>query len=257
MDKDGRPVRDVAQWPVHEVGRNPDLFDPDAGRLLPAGSKISFFSAHLHANGRKTKARLDIGLRFHPKGYAPTLKYTYLRVTSPDIDVRGGEADQRLESFLVLKENTKIMIFEPHLHAAGVGQCLEAIWDNTRETLTCAGYNHSWVRVYSYADHAQPLLPKGTILRVTSFFDSTPANRNLADPRNWSGLGNRSIDNMATAIVTGMELGDADFQKEMAKRRQALALRSGQSVIGCPLCGYEPKGNQNQPRFVPTAGADQ
>jgi hypothetical protein len=99
------------------------------------------------------------------------------------------------------------------------------------------------VRVYTYADDAQPLLPKGTILRATSYFDTTPANRNLADPRNWSGLGHRTTDNMARGMITGMELTDQEFEQEMARRRERLRLTYGQGVIGCPLCGYD-KGSR-------------
>jgi len=42
-------------WPVHEVGRNADFFDPKSARLLKAGSSIVSDSVHLHSNGRDTK----------------------------------------------------------------------------------------------------------------------------------------------------------------------------------------------------------
>ena len=45
--------------------------------------------------------------------------------------------------------------------------CLDAIEGAKIETLNCAGYDHGWVRVYTYEDDAAPLLPKGTILRIT------------------------------------------------------------------------------------------
>ena len=245
---EGKRTQEI-QWPAHEAGRNPDLFDPEAGRLMAAGSNVGFFSAHLHANGVKTKAHVEVGFKFHPVGYKPTKKLVNLRVNSSgELDIKGNTADQRIEGYWVLAENAKLMIFEPHLHAAGVRMCLEAIWQNTVETLTCAGYNHSWVRVYSYADDAQPLLPKGTILRATSYFDTTAANKNVVDPRNWSGLGHRSTDNMAIGIATGLELTDKEFEQEMAKRRERLRLTSGQTVIGCPLCGADkrpiPSANQ-------------
>jgi hypothetical protein len=81
-------------------------------------------------------------------------------------------------------------------------------------------------------------LPKGTILRVTGYFDNTPANKNIVDPRNWSGLGHRSIDNMMINIGRTIALTDEEFQQEMAQRRQKLNLAEGQTVLGCPLCGY-------------------
>jgi hypothetical protein len=238
-------------WPVHEVGRNADVFDPDAGRLLKAGSKLVFPSAHLHSTGADTRGRVEFAFKFHPRGYQPTKRVRGIDPTATlDIDIKGMQADQRIEAYTTLTEHTKVIVFEPHMHAAGVRMCLDAIWGTTVQTLSCAGYNHSWVRNYTYADEAAPLLPKGTILRVTGYFDNTPANKNVSDPRNWSGLGHRSIDNMMINIAQTMALTDEEFQQEMAQRREKLGLRDGQTVLGCPLCGYA-----KMP--VPTTGGQQ
>ena len=48
------------------------------------------------------------------------------------------------------------------------------------------------VKQYVYEDDYAPLLPKGTIMHVIGWLDTTLANRNVADPRNWSGGGRRS-----------------------------------------------------------------
>ena len=41
-------------WPIHEVGRNADVFPESAGRLLQAGSALHLRAAHMHSNGRET-----------------------------------------------------------------------------------------------------------------------------------------------------------------------------------------------------------
>ena len=229
---------DVGFWPVHEVGRNADYFDPQAGPRLRAGSLINFSSVHLHSIGAHTRTRLDIGFKFHPRGYKPEYTNAVILTSTLNLDVRGNEANQRIEAFQTLPRNMKMTVMEPHLHAAGVRMCLDAIYTTGRiETLTCTGYNHSWVRAYTYADHAAPLLPKGTILRATGYFDTTAANKNVADPRNWTGLGHRSIEQMLSNITQGVYLTDEQFAEEMAQRRKALNLRQGQHVLGCPLCG--------------------
>jgi hypothetical protein len=105
--------------------------------------------------------------------------------------------------------------------------------------LSCAGYDHNWVRVYKYADDAAPLLPKGTLIHVIGYFDTTANNRNVIDPRNWGGLGHRSIDNMAIMIAPVINLTDEQFKEEIAARRKKLNLAKGQSVLGCPLCGFD------------------
>ena len=92
---------------------------------------------------------------------------------SMGLDIRPLEDNQKFEAFTVLQEHTLIVSYEPHMHAAGVRMCLDAIWGQTTriETLSCVGYDHSWVRTYNFADDAAPLLPKGTILRLTGYFN--------------------------------------------------------------------------------------
>jgi hypothetical protein len=230
----------------HEVGRNEDVYDPEAGRLMKAGSKAVFQrSVHLHPNGRATKARMEIAFKFHPKDWQPTrqARMRGLFGNSMNLDVRPMEANQKFEAFTVLPDNTRIVSFEPHMHSAGVRMCLDAIYGTsaTSETLSCVGYDHSWVRTYAFGRDSQPLLPKGTIVRITGYFDNTPANKNVADPRNWSGNGHRSIENMMNELGEAQLLTDKEFQDAMADRRQKLGLKRGQTVIGCPLCGMVDK----------------
>jgi hypothetical protein len=223
--------------PTHEVGRDGDIFDPKAGRLLAAGSHLIFRSAHLHANGRDTKAHLEYAFKFHPKGYKPTVRVAQLGLGSgSQIDIRPMESNQQLHAYTVLQEHTKITTFEPHLHAPGTRMCLEAIWGTIIETLSCAGYDHNWVRSYIYADGAAPLLPKGTILHIIGYMDLTPANRNIVDPRNWQGGGQRSVANMFLLLSHGVTLNEEEFQKEMVARREKLRLSGKDVMIGCPLC---------------------
>jgi len=228
----------ATSWPVHEVGRNADLFDENAGRLLRAGSSLVSNSVHLHSNGRDTKAHLEIGFKFHPKGYKPSYRGAAGRVlgNGSDIDIRPNEANQQLHAYTVLNENTKITSFEPHLHAPGARMCLEAIWGFNIQTLSCAGYDHNWVRGYDYTEDSAPLLPKGTILHIIGYMDNSPANKNIPDPRNWQGSGNRSVANMFIDLGQGVALTDEQFQEEMVKRAQKLRLTRNDVVIGCPLC---------------------
>jgi hypothetical protein len=227
---------DVVNWPVHEVGRNPDFFDPKAAVLLKKGSYLVSDSLHTHSNGADTRSHLEFGYKLMPKGYKPTLKRSLIALgNGVDIDIAGMQKDQQLHAYAVLSENTKITSFEPHLHAPGTRMCLEAIWGYNIQTLSCVGYDHNWVRGYSYADDVAPLLPKGTILHIIGYFDNTPGNRNVPDPRNWSGSGNRSITNMFIDLGNRVSLTDQQFQSEMAER---VAANPGRDVLpGCPLCG--------------------
>ena len=214
-------------------------------RMTPASCSrpvrcLVFSSSHIHSNGRDTKARLLFGFKFFPKGYKPSA----IRAPRPGQRRRYRHQGRRSQSaagcLQRASENTKITSFEPHLHAPGVRMCLEAIWGINVQTLTCAGYDHNWVRVYEYDDDYAPLLPKGTILHIIGYMDNSPANKNVPDPRNWSGSGNRSISNMFIDLGQGVALTDEQFYAEMAKRREKLNLTPNDVVIGCPLCNGDP-----------------
>ncbi len=239
LDDSGDSIAESrTSWPVHEVGRNPDIFDPDGGRLLKAGSYIVSDSVHLHSNGKDTTGHLEIGFRFHPKDYEPKYQRAVLGLgNGVDISIAGNENDQELHAYTVLQEHTKIVTFEPHLHAPGERMCLEAIWGYTIETLSCVGYDHNWVRGYAYENNAAPLLPKGTILHITGYMNNTETNPNVPDPRNWQGSGNRSVTNMFIDLGIRVTMNEEQFMEEMANRREVLDLGPNDHVIGCPLCG--------------------
>ena len=241
-------------WPVHEVGREPDIFDEDAGRLLRAGSSVVSNSVHLHSNGRDTRAHLEIGFRFHPPDYEPRYRRASFGLgNGSDIDIRAGESGQELHAYRVLNQHTKIVTFEPHLHAPGMRMCLEAIWGFNVETINCVGYDHNWVRGYTYAQDHQPLLPKGTILHIVGYMDTSEENRNVPDTRNWQGSGNRSVANMFIDLGMRVQLTDEQFVEEMARRRERLGLGPNDHVIGCPLCMVVPENGN--PRYYADADA--
>ena len=224
-------------WPVHEVGRNADIFDESAGRLLKAGSWIVSDSVHLHSNGRDTTGHLEVGFTFHDRGYQPKYQNAFIGLgNGVDISIQGNQKDQELHAYTVLNQHTKVITFEPHLHAPGERMCLEAIWGYTIETLSCVGYDHNWVRGYPYTEDAAPLLPKGTILHITGYMNNTDTNPNVPDPRNWQGSGNRSVTNMFIDLGIRVTMTDEQFQEAMEERRQKLNLGPNDHVIGCPLC---------------------
>ena len=136
------------------------------------------------------KAHLEIGFKFMPKDYKPMYRQALVALgNGVDIDIKGMTADQQLHAYAVLQENTKIVSFEPHLHAPGQRMCLEAIWGYNIQTLNCVGYDHNWVRGYTYQDDYAPLLPKGTILHIIGYMNNSPSQQERAGSAQLAGLG--------------------------------------------------------------------
>ncbi len=232
-DEDG----ETTGWPVHEVGRNPDLFSEGSGRLLRAGSRILSESAHMHSTGITTTGHLEFGFEFFPEGYEPD--YPPARVALGDglnISILPNQSGQQLHGYEVLEQHTKFVSFEPHLHAPGERMCLEAIWQQQIETLSCVGYDHNWVRTYSFAENYEPLLPKGTIVHIVGYMNNTESNFNIPDTRNWQGSGNRSVSNMFIDLGIQVSMTDEQFVREMRERVEFFGLDKNDHVVGCPLC---------------------
>ena len=98
---------------------------------------------------------------------------------------------------------------------------VEAVYpDGRKEVLSSVNnFQWKWHVNYVYADHAAPLLPKGTTLVFTAWHDNTSANPNNPDPRQWVGWGDRTVDEMAHAWVDVTYLEQADFEKLVAARK--------------------------------------
>ena len=207
---------------IHELGQNATVFPDYVGVKLPAESVLAFTNMHLHSIGTKVRARVDAAFKLHPEGYEPK----YLQVTATqaggyemELDIPAGESNILRDGFYRLTRPAIMMTFEPHLHSSGTRMCLEALYpNNARQMLNCADYNHNWVRVYVYEDEAAPLLPAGTVLHMLAWFDNSPSNSRVSDPRNWKGWGNRSIDDMFFHLPRMVYLTEEQFEEEVAAR---------------------------------------
>jgi mono/diheme cytochrome c family protein len=209
---------------THEAGQNATVYPDGLGVQLQAGSSLAW-RVHTHSFGEEVVVRIDVGFKFHPKGYTP--KYNLRAgaigglLANNDLDIPAGEDNIRFDAVSYLRTPAKLVTFEPHMHAGGKRMCLNATFPNgIRQTLTCAGYNHNWVKVYNYADDAAPILPAGTVIHVMAWYDNSTKNRNIVEPRNWHGLGSRSIDDMFFFLGRWVPLTEEQYKEEMAARQQ-------------------------------------
>jgi hypothetical protein len=120
-----------------------------------------------------------------------------------------------------MRENGRVESFQPHMHLRGKAMSMEALLPNgTTHVLShVADFNFNWHNTYVYADGAAPLLPKGTILKITGWHDNTTANKSNPDPNVWVGYGDRTVDEMAHAWVNITYMSDEDYKAEIAKRK--------------------------------------
>jgi len=206
---------------VYELGQNALIYPDDVAARIRAGSELMFDNNHMHSIGTDIQVRLDVGFKFYPKGYTPKyiLDDRTIIASTQDLDIPAGQSNIMKDAFYIMPQPGKLLSFEPHLHSSGKRMCVEVMYpDRTREVLNCANYNHNWVKNYIYEDDAQPLLPKGTLLHVIGYYDNSPSNPQVVDPRNWKGWGQRSIDDMFIFSPRMLYLTEEQFAEEVAAR---------------------------------------
>ena len=235
-DPDGAP-RQIA---INSGNRSAEIWGDEAAKLIPAKAVFGW-DVHVHAPGVEgapdRHANMNVGLKFHPRGYKPKYREVSVGPGTSNIQVRPDSDSNRYDLYYVTTQPLKYLDFTPHMHAAGIRMCLEAIYQNYTETLSCAGVDHSWMRNYHYEENAAPLIPKGTILHTVAWLDGTAKNANLADPRNMTLYGRRSVANMLSTNDRGLALTDEQYEQELAKRREYLDRTKGwDTVVGCPGC---------------------
>jgi hypothetical protein len=212
------------------IGKNYDIYRPNTGKLLLPGSRISW-ELHLHAVGEQIRDHAELAVYLYPKGETPkyrtrlTLWGAYANPTNMgarlDIPPNSVTVNQ---GFHVLQQPARLENFQPHMHLRGKAMSLEAILpDGTKQMLSHVhNFNFNWMNNYIYAEDAAPVLPKGTIIRVTAWHDNTTANRHNPDPDQWVGWGDRTVDEMAHAWVNVTYISEADY-REWVVRNKATA----------------------------------
>jgi hypothetical protein len=208
------------------IGKGYDLYRPDTGKLLLPGSKISW-DVHIHAVGEEIRDNVELGVWLYPKGQEPKYR-TYLTgfqaIKGSDrqrlVDIAPNSIAQS-QNFTVLRQAAILENFQPHMHLRGKAMAVEAILpDGSTQPISYVGsFNFNWMTNYIYKDEAAPVLPKGTIIKVTAWYDNTRANPNNPDPDQWVGFGDRTVDEMGHAWMNVTYISDADYNALVAQRK--------------------------------------
>lgn len=206
------------------VGKQGEIMRPNSGKLMLPGSKI-IFEMHYHAVGEQITDHVELGIYFYPKGQEPKYRQTLAALQS----VSGGPRNIDIppnstfvaQNFIPMRQAGRVENFQPHMHLRGKAMSMEAILPSGQTIMLSHvdRFNFNWMTNYVYSDDAAPLLPKGTILKLTAWYDNTAANPNNPDPNQWVGFGDRTVDEMGHAWVNITYMSDDDYQAELDKRK--------------------------------------
>jgi hypothetical protein len=206
------------------VGKEGELMRPNSGKLLLPGSRLAWDIHYSQADETITDTA-EMGIYFYPKGQEPKYRQSLLRMgpTAAIIDIPPNTI-KAAEGFFVLPQAARVESFQPHMHLRGKAMSMEVILPGGQvQTLShVANFTFNWHTAYVYADHAAPLLPKGSVIKIIAWHDNTSANKANPDPNVWVGYGDRTVDEMGHAWVNLTYLSEADYIAEVQARQAEL-----------------------------------
>ena len=210
------------------VGKQGEIMRPGAGKLMLADSEIQW-DIHYSAAGEEITDSAQLGVYLYPKDQTPEHRQVLHIMGTGGVDIPPNTVSVT-EGFFPLQRGARIESYQPHMHLRGKAMSMEAILPTGRRQLLShvGDFNFNWHNTYVYDDAAAPLLPKGTLIKVTAWHDNTAANRANPDPAVWVGYGDRTVDEMAHAWVNVTYFDEDDYAEEVAKREEALAQRGGE-----------------------------
>ena len=210
------------------VGKQGEIMRPGAGKLMLADSEIQW-DIHYSAAGEEITDSAQLGVYLYPKDQTPEHRQVLHIMGAGGVDIPPNSVAVT-EGFFPLQRGARIESYQPHMHLRGKAMSMEAILPTGRRRLLShvGDFNFNWHNSYVYADDSAPLLPKGTLIKVTAWHDNTAANRANPDPYVWVGYGDRTVDEMAHAWVNVTYFDEDDYAAEVAQREAALAQRGGE-----------------------------
>jgi mono/diheme cytochrome c family protein len=216
------------------IGKPYDIYPENTGQRIAPGDKVGF-NIHYYPYGEPVEGDVvEVGLWFFPEGQTPRF------ATEGDVQwdsqrsatIDGAEfTTQQLvipphgylttQGVHVLDQNTRLHSCRGHMHFRGSAQQLEAVYpDGHTEVLCRVNWNSHWHITYLFEDNVMPLLPKGTVLLVTAWYDNTVNNPVNPDPDQWVIFGRRTGDEMSHMWIGATYLSDEDFEFLKAQRTQ-------------------------------------
>lgn len=181
------------------VPGNDHVIYPDGfAKRLPAGARLQF-QIHYTPNGTATRDQVKLGVSFlkqPPEHVVQTAGIAAIRLNIP----AGAEHHPESASIPVPREVRLLGLF-PHMHVRGKAFRYEVILPDgsARTLLEVPRYDFNWQLGYRFA--APPLIPAGSKVRATGWYDNSANNPANPDPKKNVRWGPQTYDEMMIGYV--------------------------------------------------------
>ena len=174
------------------------LARPKEAKLIPAGSDL-IFQMHYTPDGTERTDRTKIGLLFSKR--PPKERIFNVGLNNTSLEIPPGDPHHRVDTFVTLPSELKLVAITPHMHFRGSGFALEATYPSgeTENLVDVPHYDFNWQMTYTLAEPR--VLLKGTKLHMTAYYDNSPNNKYNPDPTKEIYWGEQSWEEMITGFM--------------------------------------------------------
>jgi hypothetical protein len=147
---------------------------------IPAGSYLQFQVHYSNHTGDDVKDRTSIGLVFAREPVKHEI--AQYEIWNDLFLIPANDGNHRVTSCYTLPKDVTVLAYTAHMHFRGKSMTTEAIYPDGRHEviLNVPHYDFRWQETY-FLKH-QFLLPKGTKLVTTAYFDNSFDNAQNPDP---------------------------------------------------------------------------
>jgi hypothetical protein len=177
----------------YSPGSTPQVWKPGQARLIKAGATL-IFQMHYSANGKPGKDRTRIGLVFAKQPV--TEQIVAMQALGLGLRIPPGAMSYRVDAAVNMTHDVKLVAMRPHMHLRGKSFQFRAVYPNgdTEILLDVPKFDFNW-QPYYYLETPK-LLPRGTVIECTAYFDNSANNRFNPDPTATVSWGPQTWDEM-------------------------------------------------------------
>ncbi len=171
---------------------------PGQARLIRAGSEL-IFQMHYTTNGKEAADRSRVGMTFAKE--TPKERVVNTFVMNGNLHIPPGSAEHRVDARVKIHEDVVLQSLFPHMHLRGKAFEYVAKYPTgeTQTLLKVPKYDFNWQLTYLLEKPL--LLPKGTELTATAWYDNSPNNKYNPDPKSDVYWGDQSWEEMLAGFA--------------------------------------------------------
>jgi hypothetical protein len=193
-------------------GTVPEELEPGQAKLVPAGSDF-VLQLHYTTNGKAASDKSYFGLVFAKQ--PPAERVVTMAVSTEDFVIPAGAPNHRVDAEMKIKDEMTMTAMLPHMHLRGKAFEYRAVFpDGRKETLlSVPRYDFNWQ--LSYYLQKPIVLPKGSKIECTAWYDNSANNPANPDPAKDVRYGDQSWEEMMFGFF------DVSFPVEREKQEKA------------------------------------